>query len=123
MICSGVDIVEVDRLDRAILRHQERFFDRFFTTQELIDCGGHTPALAARLAAKEAVAKALGTGIGRVGWKDIEIVRGSAREPQVRLHGEALRAADRLHLRSWSVSLTHTHEHALAVAVAVGEEA
>ncbi len=122
MICSGVDIVEVERLDRAILRHRERFFDRFFTMQEMIDCGGHTPALAARLAAKEAVAKALGTGIGRVGWKDIEIVRGAAREPQVRLHGEARREAERMRLRQWSVSLTHTHEHAVAIAVAVGDE-
>ncbi len=122
MISSGVDIVEVERLDRAILRHRERFFDRFFTMQEMIDCGGHTPALAARLAAKEAVAKALGTGIGRVGWKDIEIVRGAAREPQVRLHGEARLEAERLHLTRWSVSLSHTHEHALAIAVAVGDE-
>ncbi len=122
MICSGVDIVEVERLDRAILRHRERFFDRFFTMQEMIDCGGHTPALAARLAAKEAVAKALGTGIGRVGWKDIEIVRGAAREPQVRLHREARREAERMRLRQWSVSLTHTHEHAVAIAVAVGDE-
>jgi len=122
VICSGVDIVEVERLDRAILRHRERFFDRFFTMQEMIDCGGHTPALAARLAAKEAVAKALGTGIGRVGWKDIEIVRGAAREPQVRLHREARREAERMRLRQWSVSLTHTHEHAVAIAVAVGDE-
>ena len=71
MIRSGIDILEVDRVDRAILRHGQRFFERFFTSQELIDCRGHTPALAARLAGKEAVAKALGTGIGRVGWKDI----------------------------------------------------
>lgn len=118
MIRSGVDILEVDRVDRAILRHGQRFFDRFFTAQELIDCRGHTPALAARLAAKEAVAKALGTGIGRVGWKDIEIVSGPRRVPVLRLHGEAQREAKAKGLELWSVSLSDTHEHAIAVAVA-----
>jgi holo-[acyl-carrier protein] synthase len=109
LIATGVDILEVARVDRAILRHAERFFDRFFTPQELIDCAGHTPALAARLAGKEAVAKALGTGIGKVGWKDIEIVHGPMRRPIL--------------LVVWSVSLSHTHEHAMAVAVASGEGA
>lgn len=123
MIATGVDILEVERVDRAILRHAERFFDRFFTPQELIDCAGHTPALAARLAAKEAVAKALGTGIGKVGWKDIEIIHGPLRRPELRLHGEAQHQADRLGLVAWSVSLSHTHEHAVAVAVASGESA
>jgi holo-[acyl-carrier protein] synthase len=73
---SGVDIIEVERIDNAILRHGQRFFDRFYTSQELIDSDGQTPSLAARFAAKEAVAKALGTGIGQVAWKDIEVVTG-----------------------------------------------
>ena len=77
---SGVDVVEVDRIDKAILRHGQRFFDRFYTRQELIDSDGQTPSLAARFAAKEAVAKALGTGIGEVAWKDIEVVTGPRRE-------------------------------------------
>lgn len=119
MLRSGVDIIEVYRIDRAILRHGQRFFDRFFTKQELIDCGGRTPALAARFAAKEAVAKALGTGIGEVGWKEIEIVNGARREPILLLHGDAYRVADELELTHWSVSLSHTHEHAVAVAVAL----
>lgn len=119
MIRSGVDILEIDRVDRAILRHGDRFFDRFYTPQELIDCRGHTPALAARLAGKEAVAKALGTGIGVVGWKEIEILSGSRREPLLRLHGEAKSQARRQGLETWSVSLSHTHEHAVAVAVAL----
>jgi len=116
---SGVDIVEVYRLDRAILRHGERLFDRFFTVQELIDSAGHTPALAARFAAKEAVAKALGTGIGTVGWKEIEIINGPRREPHLHLHGNAKARALEMGLGSWSVSLSHTHEHAVAVAIAI----
>lgn len=118
---SGVDIIEVERIDAAILRHGQRFFDRFFTLQELIDCGGRTPALAARFAAKEAVAKALGTGIGDVAWKEIEVVNGPRREPTLRLHGRARDLAASLGLRHWSISLSHTHEHAVAVVVAMGE--
>ncbi len=120
MIRTGVDLIEVQRIDRAILRHGQRFFDRFFTPQELIDANGHTPALAARFAAKEAVAKALGTGIGDVGWKEIEVVNGPRRRPVLRLHGRARELADALGLTAWSLSLSHTHEHAVAVAVAMG---
>jgi holo-[acyl-carrier protein] synthase len=119
MLRSGVDIIEVERIDQAILRHGERFFDRFYTAQELIDAGGRTPALAARFAAKEAVAKALGTGIGEVGWKDIEIINGPRRQPTLHLHGRAKELAQLLGLRSWSISLSHTHEHAAAVAIAL----
>lgn len=119
MLRSGVDIIEVYRIDRAILRHGQRFFERFFTNQELIDCGGRTPALAARFAAKEAVAKALGTGIGDVAWKEIEVINGSRREPVLRLHGAANRLSEALGLSLWTISMTHTHEHAVAVAVAL----
>jgi len=119
MIRSGVDIIEVERIDRAILRHGDRFFARFYTPQELIDCGGRTPALAARFAAKEAVAKALGTGIGDVGWKDIEVVNGVRRQPLLRLYRAARDTAEELGLSAWSISLSHTHEHAVAVAVAL----
>lgn len=122
MLRSGVDIIEVHRIDRAILRHGQRFFDRFYTAQELIDCSGRTPALAARFAAKEAVAKALGTGIGDVGWKDIEVVNTDRRRPELRLHGPAQVVADNLGLGEWAISLSHTHEHAVAVAVALPEE-
>jgi holo-[acyl-carrier protein] synthase len=122
MIRSGVDIIEIERIDRAILRFGQRFFDRFFTPFELIDSHGRTPALAARFAAKEAVAKALGTGIGEVGWLDIEIRRGPRGEPTLALHGDGADLAKRLGLRIWSVSLSHTHEHAVAVAVAWAED-
>ena len=115
---SGVDIIEVDRIDNAILRHGRRFFDRFYTSQELIDSDGQTPSLAARFAAKEAVAKALGTGIGQVAWKDIEVVTGPRREPMLRLHGQAQELADSMGLTDWAISLSHTEQHAVAVAVA-----
>ena len=71
-------------------------------------------------AAKEAVAKALGTGIGDIGWKQIEIVNGPRREPHLLLHGTASMLATELGLTTWSISLSHTHEHAVAVAFAAG---
>ncbi len=119
---SGVDMIEVERIDRAILRYGERFFMRFFTEQELIDASGSTPALAARFAAKEAVSKALGTGIGDVGWKEIEIVNGPKREPVLHLYGRARELAGDLGVDAWAVSMSHTHEHALAIAVGYGRE-
>jgi holo-[acyl-carrier protein] synthase len=114
MLAAGIDIIEVDRIDQAILRHGQRFFDRFFTCQELIDASGRTPALAARFAVKEAVAKALGTGIGRVGWKDIEVQVNHDGKPELFLHGEEMG------LETWCISISHTHFHAVAVAIATG---
>jgi|SRR5579859_2970222 len=119
MLRTGVDIIEVARIDDAILRHGDRFFQRFFTLRELIESEGRTPALAARFAAKEAGAKALGCGIGDVGWKEIEIVRDARRGPQIVLHGAAQTLAARMGLSQWSVSISHTHEHAIALVVAM----
>lgn len=119
---TGVDIIEVYRIDEAILRHGERFFKRFFTNRELIDSNGRTPSLAVRYAAKEAVSKALGCGIGDVGWKDIEVIReGTFTAPYLVLHGPARQIAADLGLTEWSLSLSHTHEHAVAFVVAMGE--
>jgi holo-[acyl-carrier protein] synthase len=122
MVRSGVDIIEVDRIDQAILRHGQRFFDRFYTSQEIIDAGGKTPALAARFAAKEAVAKALGTGIGDVGWKEIEVRTGPRREPQLFLYGEASSLAKKLGIDVWSISISHTNYHAVAVAIGISSD-
>jgi len=119
LVSSGIDIVEVERIDRAIIRHGQRFFQRFYTSTELVDAGGRTPALAARFAAKEAVAKALGTGIGEVGWKEIEIIKGPHKGPLLHLSGRADEIARELRITAWSISLSHTHEHAVAVAIAL----
>lgn len=118
MLACGIDMIEVYRIDEAILRHGDRFFNRFFTQQELIDSNGRTPALAARFAAKEAAAKALGTGIGDVEWKEIEVVRGHRGEPCLHLHGKAQALAQQLGWQQWTVSLSHTHDHAIATVVA-----
>ena len=118
---TGIDLIEVERVRRSINRHGDRFLKRIFTPEELAQVGSNTASLAARFAAKEAVAKALCTGIGDVSWQKIEILRGPAKEPLLELHGAAQRLAEEHNLHTWSISLSHTHEHAIAMVVALGE--
>ena len=118
MLRTGIDIIEVERIARAINRHGERFFRRFYTDNELAYSGGRVGTLAARFAAKEAAAKMLGTGIGDVRWVEIEIINGQRGEPQLVFHGDAITIIDQLGLTEWSVSMSHTHDHAIALVVA-----
>ena len=120
MLRTGVDIIEVARIKRAAERHGERFYKRFYTEVECESCKGRYPALAARFAAKEAVAKALGTGIGDVCWTDIEVTNGERGEPRLVLHGAAAELSAELGLTEWSISLSHTRENAIAFVVAMG---
>ncbi len=78
-------------------------------------------AIAARFAAKEAAVKALGTGIGRVGWRDVEVLNLDNGQPLLKLHGEAAAMAKQLKLGDFSVSLSHTRRYAAAVVVAAGK--
>jgi len=116
----GVDMIEVERLERAAARHGERFYNRFFTPAERQHCGDHPRRLAARLAAKEAVGKAFGTGIGDVRWVEIEILHDERGRPTLNLHGDAARLAQEMGLTHWEVSLSHTQENAIAFVVATG---
>ncbi len=118
---NGVDVVEISRFERLNPAIKPRFLERVFTSQELESCGDSAASLAGRFAVKEAVAKALRTGIGPVRWQDIETREGPAGEPILTLHGEAARLAETLGLRQWSISISHTNAIAIAVAVAVGE--
>jgi holo-[acyl-carrier protein] synthase len=119
MLRCGIDMIENDRVAQGIARLGERFLNRFFTPGERADCDDKPHRLAARLAAKEAVAKALGTGIGDVGWKDIEIRCDNPRgRPELRLHGPAAALSQEMGLTEWDVSLTHTADYAAAMAVA-----
>ncbi len=79
---SGVDIIEVERIAHALERFGQRFCDRFFTPQEQADCANQPARLAGRFAVKEAVGKALGTGIGDVRWVEIEVVSDDRGKPQ-----------------------------------------
>jgi len=119
---TGVDIVEIQRLEEVNPAIRVRFIRRVFTPLEVELARGSTASLAGRFAAKEAVSKALGTGIGYVSWQEIEIRRGRAGEPLLELHGRARQVAEHLGLQTWSVSISHGRTHAVAMAVALGEE-
>lgn len=117
-LATGIDLIEVARIERAAERHGDRFFRRFFTAQEIAFCQGRATRLAGRFAVKEAVAKALGTGIGDFNWTDIEVVCDGRGKPELVLHNRASQLAEKSGLRHWSISLSHTETHAIGMAVA-----
>ena len=118
---TGVDLIEIDRFISAYQRYHQRLLHRLFTPTELAENGENMASLAARFAAKEAVSKAFGTGIGHITWQEIEICRGQSGEPILYLHGAAQKMAQAQHLTSWSISLSHSQNHAIAFVVALGE--
>jgi len=120
-IVTGIDLIEIERFKSAIDRHGDRLLNKVFTPRELSDVGGKPASLAARFAAKEAVAKSLGTGIGPIGWQEIEILRADTGQPTLQLTGAAAQLALQHGLSNWSISLSHSQTHAVAVAVAIGE--
>jgi holo-[acyl-carrier protein] synthase len=117
LIGTGIDIVEVERIERMLERQGDRFLTRVFTRAEVERCTKKArPAmhLAARFAAKEAVAKALGTGFSKgVRMRDIEVVSNDG-PPRIQLYGAAARRYDALKASRILLSLTHTREYALA---------
>jgi holo-[acyl-carrier protein] synthase len=119
---TGIDLIEIDRVEQAIARHGQRFLERIFTPGELSECSGIISLLAERFAAKEAVAKALGAGIGQVSWREIEVVPGAQGEPVLLLYGEAARLAAESGLEAWYLSMSHTSTQATAIVVATAVE-
>ena len=120
-LATGVDLIEIARIEEVVERHGKHYLDRIYTAAELEQCGKRAESLAGRFAAKEAVAKALGCGIGEVGWQEIEVLGDEQNAPQLTLHGEALKMAKKKGLSTWSVSISHSQSHSVAMAVAVGE--
>ena len=119
-LATGVDLIEIARIEEVVARHGKRYLERVFTPAELEYCGKRAESLAGRWAAKEAVAKALGSGIGDVAWTEIEIVGDEQNAPQLNLHGKAERKAKELGLTNWSVSISHSLSHCVAFVVAIG---
>jgi holo-[acyl-carrier protein] synthase len=117
-LAVGVDLVLIRRLAVLAERYGERFTGRVFTPAELAECNDRPDSLAARWAAKEAAVKALGTGIGPVSFREIELLRERAGRPELRLHGKARTLAAARGLHSWSVSVAHDGGYAIAFVVA-----
>ncbi|MBK9941273.1 MAG: holo-ACP synthase [Kouleothrix sp.] len=128
MLYTGVDLIEIARIERAVARWGERFLLRIYTPAELGAYRARIPSLAARWAAKEATAKLLGVGLrglggaappeGAVAWTEIEVLGDARGRPTLVLHGRAAAHAHILGLGSIAISLSHTREHAIACAVA-----
>jgi len=123
IVGHGVDLVPVERIAHMRARHGQRFLERVYTADERDYAAGRPRRtdehLAARFAAKEAVLKALGTGLtGGVRWTDIGVVRDASGRPSVILEGEARVAAERLGARRWTLSLTHAGGFAAASVLA-----
>lgn len=117
----GVDAIEIWRIERTLARYGDRFLQRIYTEQERARYAGRVAELAARFAAKEAVMKALGTGVRGVRWRDIEILPNARGKPLIRLYGTAATRARALGLNHIAVSLTHARDLAIAVVVATFE--
>lgn len=119
----GVDIIEVARIRASLERHGERFHQRICTAAESAYClqfRDPAPCFAARFAAKEAVSKALGTGIGvQCEWLNIEVRRKASGEPFIVLHGAGAETAKRLGIGQILISISHTENYATAQAIAL----
>jgi len=120
----GIDIIEVSRIAASYEKFGERFLNRILHPAEIAYCLTHkmpAPFLAARFAAKEAISKAFGTGIGaQLGWKDMEVGRKASGEPFVILHGNGVKLLKERNGRAVLISLSHTQVHATAVAILEG---
>jgi holo-[acyl-carrier protein] synthase len=120
----GIDIIEVARIQASYEKFGERFLNRILHSGEIAYCLSHkspAPFLAARFAAKEAISKAFGTGIGaQLSWQDMEVARRESGEPYVILHGGGQKLLERRAGRSLLISLSHTQQHATAVAILEG---
>src|SRR5207244_2384296 len=114
----GVDVIEIERVRQAVERFGKRFLGRIYTEAEQAYCRGRAPQLAGRFAAKEAISKALGTGIRRVHWRNIEVLPNRAGAPKVTLHGRAQVRFQSAGFSSLEVSISHSRDNAVAVAIA-----
>ena len=106
----GIDIIEIERIEASIEKHGQHFLDRIFTKKEQADCldtPNHAMRFAGRFAAKEAIAKALGTGFGKeLSWLDIEIENDANGRPQATVKGKSIQ-----------ISISHCKSHATAIAL------
>ncbi|NQS91361.1 MAG: holo-ACP synthase [Chloroflexi bacterium] len=131
ILSSGLDLIEIKRIQKVFDRHGDHFLQKIFSAAELerldkfkarqVNPRFIAAELAARFAAKEACSKALGTGIGPVSWREMEILNEPSGKPVLRLHGRAKEISEKLGIQTWSVSLTHTQGMAAAVVVCMGE--
>lgn len=120
-LSTGVDTIEIQRIEEALERWNERFLKRVYTPAEAAYCHGRAQRLAGRFAAKEATSKALGVGIRVPRWTDIEILPDRRGKPMITLRGRAAAVAEANGLSHFEVSITHSRSDAVAMVVAWGD--
>ena len=118
---SGVDLIEIERFERIEPNIRTRFLHRVLTAQERLEVKDNNATLAGKFAAKEAVVKALGCGIGPVSFQEMEILHDRNGQPILNLYENAKRIAEENNLTTWSVSISHSQHYAVAVAIFAGE--
>jgi holo-[acyl-carrier protein] synthase len=114
---TGVDIIEIARIRRIVERWGNRFLHRIYTEPELRICRTKPDRLASRFAGKEAVMKALGTGVRGISWREIEILAEPSGKPVVNLYGKAQATAKSLGLDGLDISLSDSKEHSIAFVI------
>lgn len=123
VIGNGVDLVDIERI-KKILEKNPRFLERNFTVNERAlfqEKKMHPASIAAGFAAKEAVSKAMGTGIRGFNLIDIEILRDALGKPFVTLYGNAKAVASSRGIESFEISLSHTNDTAIAFVISLGK--
>ena len=113
----GADIIEIQRIEQAVLSWKDSFLRRVYTKAELEDCHNRGSSLAARFAAKEAVMKALGTSTKGIGWQDIEIISNNEGVPLIQPHGRVQEKAKELGINEFYVTMSHSKQYAIAFVI------
>lgn len=116
-LSTGIDVIEIERIEHARDRWGDRFLNRIYTEKELAYCRGKAQRLAGRFASKEATSKVLGIGVRHIRWRDIEILPDSRGKPHVFLHGRAAAIAAHMGFTGFDVSITHSRADAVVVVV------
>ncbi|MBA30931.1 MAG: holo-[acyl-carrier-protein] synthase [Chloroflexi bacterium] len=122
MIYTGIDMIEINRIQSVLNQYEERFLNKIFTKNEQIYCKKRSKQLASRFAAKEAVMKLLGTGVRGIPWKSIEITRKRGAPPEILLHGNAIKRAKKMGITRIALSLSHSKKYAIASATGEAKE-
>jgi holo-[acyl-carrier protein] synthase len=116
-VVVGIDIIEIPRIQRSLDDFGERFLNRVYTQQERDRYRTRISELAARFAAKEAISKALGTGIRGIKWREMDVLPNRRGKPIVVLHGTAAARAELLGITDFDITLTHSRNDAMAFVV------
>ncbi|MGM0411273.1 MAG: holo-ACP synthase [Bacillota bacterium] len=120
---TGVDIVNIKRVQNLIERWGKKFLNKVFSEREIDYCQNKNNVavhLAARFAAKEAVAKMFGTGIGKINWRDIIVINDKNGKPEIELRGKARELRKELEIEKIFLSISHEKEYAIAQVIAEG---